>query len=173
MIDQPDPNFGASHAVARYQSAIVEGGPWELCSDAEFRGGCRVFVPGRYADLGGFTGRLSSVRPSYDQRGEMPRDGMRGRSVATLYSGPNLTGRAFALGGEGSDNLDGQFNDRASSLRVDRGYWIFCSDAAFGGQCRTFGPGEYRELPPELDHRISSGRRISMDYPYSGNPNWR
>ena len=65
------------------------------------------------------------------------------------------------------------FNDRASSLRVDRGYWIFCSDADFRGECRTFGPGEYPVLPPELDNRISSGRRISNDFPYSQNPNWR
>ncbi len=173
MIDQPDPNFGASHAVERYQSAIVEGGPWELCADSDFRGGCRVFAPGRYADLGDFAGRLSSARPSYARRGDMPRDEMRDRASATLYSGPDLTGRAFALGGKGSSNLEGKFNDRASSLRVDRGYWIFCSDADFGGECRTFGPGEYRELAPELDHRISSGRMISPYYPYAGNPNWR
>ena len=120
MIDQPDPNFGRSHASDRAQSAIVEGGAWELCGDADFRGGCQILVPGRYPELGGLGGRISSARPSYDQRGEMPRDGMRGGASATLYSGRNLTGRAFALGGAGTDNLDGTFNDRASSLRVDQ-----------------------------------------------------
>ena len=85
----------------------------------------------------------------------------------------HLTGRAFALGGDGAGNLDGLFNGRASSLLVDRGYWIFCSDANFGGECRTFGPGEYPVLPRELDNRISSGRRISNAYPYTDNPNWR
>ena len=92
---------------------------------------------------------------------------MRGRGSATLFSGPNLSGRAFPLGGEGASNLDGLFNDRASSLRVERGYWIFCSDANFRGECLTFGPGEYPNLPSQLDNRISSGRRISNDYPYS------
>lgn len=96
MVDQPDPNFGSSHAIDRYQSAIVEGGAWELCGDPNFRGGCRTFVPGRYAELGGLSGRISSVRPSYDQRGEMSRDEIRGRASATLFSGPNLTGRAFS-----------------------------------------------------------------------------
>jgi hypothetical protein len=39
------------------------------------------------------------------------------------------------------------FNDRASSLRIESGYWMFCTDANFHGECRTFGPGEYPELP--------------------------
>jgi hypothetical protein len=172
MIDQPDPNFAGSHAVDRYQSAIVEGGAWELCGDADFHGGCRIFVPGRYAELGGLSGRISSARPSYDQRGEMPRDGMRGRASATLFSGPNLTGRALRLSGEGQDNLYDRFNDRASSLRVDRGYWIFCSDADFRGDCRTFGPGDYASLPG-LNNGIASGRRISNEYPYDGRPDWQ
>lgn len=173
MIDQSDPNFGRPHARERQHSAIVEGGAWEICADSDFRGNCRVFVPGRYPELGGLGGHINSVRPSYDRRGEMPRDGVRRGASATLYSGPHLTGRALALGGDGAGNLDGVFNDRASSLRVDRGYWIFCSDANMRGECRTFGPGEYAQLSPELDNRISSGRRISNDYPYTDNPSWR
>ncbi len=172
MIDQPDPNFASSHAVERYQSAIVEGGAWELCVDADFRGGCRIFVPGRYAELGGLSGRISSVRPSYDQRGEMPRDGIRGRASATLFSGPNLTGREFRLSSEGQDDLYDKFTERASSLRVDRGYWIFCSDANFRGECRTFGPGDYASLPG-LYNGIASGRRISNEYPYGEMPDWQ
>ena len=45
-------------------------------------------------------------------------------------------------------NLDRtSFNDRAASLRVYSGYWIFCSDSEFRGDCRTFGPGDYASLP--------------------------
>jgi len=172
MIDQPDPNFGGSHAVDRYQSAIVEGGAWELCGDAYARGGCRILVPGRYPELSGLSGHISSARPFYDQRGEMRRDGMRDRGSATLFSGPNLTGRAFRLNGEDQGNLYDLFNDRASSLRVERGYWIFCSDVDFGGECRTFGPGDYPYLA-SLNNVISSGRRISSDYPYSDRPDWQ
>ncbi len=171
-INQPVANFAGSRFNDRAQSAIVEGGAWEICVDAEFRGDCRIFAPGRYQNLGGIGGRVSSARPSLEPRGEA-RDRMRGGASATLFSGTNLTGRAFPVGGEGASNLDGMFNDRASSLRVDRGYWIFCSDANFRGACRTFGPGEYAVLPPELDNRISSGRRISNEYPYSRAPIWR
>jgi Beta/Gamma crystallin len=173
-INQPVGNFAGSRYNDRARSAIVEGGPWEICTDAEFRGDCRIFVPGRYPDLGGLGGRVSSARPSYEPRGGPPGRMRGGRGAsATLFSGPNMTGRAFPIGSDGTSNLDGMFNDRASSLRVDSGYWIFCSDANFRGECRTFGPGEYPVLPPELNDRVSSGRRISNDYPYNQNPNWR
>jgi len=70
-------------------------------------------------------------------------------------------------------NLDPTgFNDRASSLRVESGYWIFCSDSEFRGDCRTFGPGDYASLPG-MNNVISSGRQISNEYPYGEKPNWQ
>ena len=30
------------------------------------------------------------------------------------------------------------------SLRVERGYWIFCSEPQFRGECRTFGAWRLR-----------------------------
>jgi hypothetical protein len=64
------------------------------------------------------------------------------------------------------------FNDRAASMRIERGYWTFCSDPRFGGDCRTFGPGDYARLPNELDRNISSARPANEVYggtvpPYS------
>ena len=49
---------------------------------------------------------------------------------------------------------------------------MFCSDANFEGECRTFGPGDYPQLG-WLSNRISLGRRISNDYPYNAPPQWR
>ena len=171
-VEQPFTDFLAARFSEHAKSAIVEGMPWELCADVGFRGGCQVLLPGRYPTLENFGGRVSSARPLPDRRVDTrPTRPVRGGAI--LFSGPNLSGRPFVLGGEGESNLDGLFNDRASSLRVERGYWIFCSDAAFRGACRTFGPGDYASLPPELDGRISSGRRISNDYPYSQGPTWR
>jgi hypothetical protein len=57
-------------------------------------------------------------------------------------------------------------------MRVERGYWMFCTDANFLGECRTFGPGDYPTLQ-WFTNRISSGRRISNDYPYNALPQWR
>jgi hypothetical protein len=161
------------------RSMIVYDGSWELCGDADFNGNCQTYGPGRYSDLGRLDGRVSSLRrargggPGGGGSGSGGWQGGGGRGErAVLYQGPNLSGRTFVverympnLGGTG-------FNDRAQSLRVERGYWVFCSDADFRGECRTFGPGDYPRLPSGLNNRISSGRKISDDYPYRGNPDW-
>lgn len=180
--DRTVENFSTIGFNDRARSVIVEGGSWEVCADSGFNGACTVLAPGRYPTLGSMGSQISSARmagngPRYEQRGdqrnERAQENHRGRASATLFSGPNMAGRAITLGGDGTSNLDGQFNDRASSIRVERGYWIFCSEAQFRGECRTFGPGDYASLPAGLDNRISSGRMISNNYPYSGNPNWR
>lgn len=179
-IDQTVSNFERTGFNDRARSAVVNGGQWEICVDAEFSGACQVLGPGRYPDLGGFAGRVSSARPvanaNMQGRGERRdhRSRQGGGAHATLYEGRNLSGHSFDLGGGTMSNLDVTgFNDRASSLRVDSGYWVFCSDANFGGECRTFGPGSYATLPAGLNNMISSGRRISDDYPYSQSPNWQ
>ena len=70
-------------------------------------------------------------------------------------------------------NLNGPgFNNRASSLRFESGYGLFCSDSGFGGECRSFGPGEYGTLPAALNNAVTSGRRISNAYTYDQNPDW-
>jgi len=176
--DQPVPNFGRSGFNDRFNSAVVHDGRWEICVDVEFRGGCGVLGPGAYPNLGAYAGRISSVRPIEGRHSDNRPDNRaddRGRNRearATLYEGPNLSGRSFALNDAVSNMGRTGFNDRASSLRVDRGYWIFCSDSEFRGECRTFGPGEYASLPG-LNNVISSGRRISNDYPYTDRPNWQ
>lgn len=171
-LEQSAPDFQAARLSDQPGSAIVEGTSWEFCVDVGFRNGCQVLSPGRYPTLANFGGRISSARP-LTEPAVQSRPVRPIRAGAVLFSGPSLTGRAFPLGGEGESNLDGLFNDRAVSLRVERGYWLFCSDAGFRGTCRTFGPGDYATLPYELEGRISSGRRISNDYPYSQSPTWR
>jgi len=37
-------------------SLVVREGTWELCTGLHFEGNCRVFEPGRYANLGRFDG---------------------------------------------------------------------------------------------------------------------
>jgi hypothetical protein len=170
-VDGTVPNFAERGYNDRGLSAVVEGTAVEVCIDAHFSGGCTILQPGRYPTLGNMSNQISSVRPVRVEpvAGDRARGG-RG-AQATLYGGPNFTGRAIPLDREGASDLY-NFNERASSLRVDRGYWIFCSEPQFRGECRTFGPGDYAQLPPGLDNRISSGRRISNNYPYAQNPNW-
>jgi hypothetical protein len=168
----------------RTQSAIVRDGVWEVCRDAYFNGGCIQLQPGRYVRMdGNFVRNISSVRelgsPRYIGANPVPYAvpaapvNTEAFGQAMLYEGHDFQGRSFPLSRDVVRNLDRTgFNDRAGSLRIVSGYWVFCSDANFEGECRTFGPGEYPNLPRELDHRISSGRLISNAYPYAGAPQW-
>lgn len=161
-------NFDGSGFNDRAQSMIVQEGTWELCVDASFGGYCQSFGPGRYPNLGPLTGQLSSIRPAGVRGG----GGWGGGSRAILYEGANFSGRTFVIDNQVLANLDGTgFNDRVSSVRVEGGYWVFCSDANFNGECQTFGPGDYAYLGP-LNNRISSGRRVHGSYPYNQSPNW-
>jgi len=178
-LDNDAANFEPLGINDRAASAIVYEGTWQLCQHADFNGACITLAPGRHPDLGRMAGQASSARMvaggdvGAAGGGAGGGGGPRGRSLAILFEGPNLTGRSFAMNAEVAANLGSTgFNDRASSVRVEGGYWIFCSDANFQGECRTFGPGDYPTLPWDLNNRISSGRRISGHYPYSGNPNW-
>jgi hypothetical protein len=177
------PDLDRTQFNDRAQSIVVRDGVWEVCTDARFSGQCVRLQPGEYPNLqGGLNDRISSARevaqytpppqpgygpPSY---GPPPAGGP---ARAVLYEGEGFRGRSFELQRDVVRNLDRtNFNDRAASLRVVSGYWIFCSDANFEGDCRTFGPGEYPDLPGNLNRRISSGRRIADQYPYGGAPNW-
>ncbi len=181
----------------RADSIAVRDGVWEVCSDAYFNGQCVQLQPGEYPNLRGSLDRsISSARevgqaayapqapvyggqqaPVYGGQqapvygGPVARGG--GEPRAILYSGHGMSGRTFEIDRDVVRNLERVgFNDRASSLTVLNGYWIFCSDANFEGDCRTFGPGDYPNLPGGLDRKISSGRRIADRYPYEGRPNW-
>jgi len=172
--DRPVTNLARSGFNDRINSAVVHDGRWEICVDADFSGGCSILAPGSYPSLGQYAGRISSMRPvddAYYGRRYGNRGGY-GDARATLYEGPNLSGRAFPIVDRMQNLGSTGFNDRASSLRVESGYWIFCSDADFRGDCRTFGPGDYANLPG-LNNMISSGRQISDQYPYSSRPEWR
>jgi len=174
------------------RSAIVRDGVWEVCRDANFNGGCIQLPPGRYQRMdGNFVRNISSARQidartyggansgappapySAPNAGTGYQGGGGSFPQAILYEGHDFQGRQFPMTRDVMSNLDRTgFNDKAGSLRVSSGYWVFCSDANFQGECQTFGPGEYPNLHRELDRRISSGRLISNAYPYSGPPQW-
>jgi hypothetical protein len=159
----------------RTVSAIVQGGVWRLCEDSYGRSDCVELPPGQYRDLGSKNRRISSAAIVSRGGGAVPPPPPppAARSRAILYEGQNFSGRSFPIDREVVPNLGRTgFNDRASSIRIEGGYWLFCSDADFRGTCRTFGPGEYASLPWDVSNKISSGRRIHESYPYGAPPNW-
>jgi hypothetical protein len=135
-------------------SAQVIEGNWQLCSDAGYRGTCRIFAPGRYDDLGrGLRGRVSSAR-LVDEDGEGPREG-----DVELFSSGGFAGQRLVLRDDARDLSEVGFNDRADALIVHRGQWEFCKHADFGGRCMTYGPGRYERLGA-MGNMISSVRRV-------------
>ena len=171
-VDKPIQNFDRTGFNDRARSAVVHEGQWEICVDADYGGSCSVLAPGAYPELGAYSARISSMRPVDGRTANIRPNSRNQEARATLFEGPNLSGRAYALNGSMENFGRTGFNDRASSLRVESGYWIFCSDAEFRGECRTFGPGDYASLAG-LNNMISSGRSISSEYPYSDKPDWQ
>ena len=154
------PGYSGADAV------IVYGGTWRLCSREYYRGECFDFVPGRYENLGALTGRVWSaelVAVTGAPVAAPPPPAGAGRVV--LYEYPNFRGQSFAINWTELPNLNRMgFSDRAASMRIEEGYWMFCTDAQFRGDCRTLGPGEYARLPGDVDRRIASVRRVNEVY---------
>jgi len=147
--------------------------PWEVCSDANFRGNCQVIdrdVPDLRRYGLGFA--VSSLRPIDGPGGGYPPyppapppwggGGGGGYRPSTLmmYPSVNFQGPAFETRNEYS-NLPRQFNDKAHSLRiVGGGAWEVCVDSNFRGRCQVFD----RDAPDlhrfGLAEAISSVRQV-------------
>lgn len=171
-LDKSADNFAEFNFNDRASSVIVHGGTWVLCTDAGFRGTCRTYAPGRYADLGpGMNRLISSARLDRGPQEAAPVHGggwqsppaTTNPSSVILYGDEGLRGRSMALSGNVVDLGQTGFNDVAASLVIQSGYWEFCSDANFRGQCRVLGPGQYRRLDPALVRSISSVRFASRE----------
>jgi uncharacterized protein YcfJ len=89
----------------------------------------------------------------------------------TLYSQPELRGQPYTVNGT-IPNLDGSgYNDRASSVVVQRGRWEVCEHANFSGRCVTLQPGQYPNLGAMgLNDRVSSVRRAGRRPQYVAAP---
>ncbi|MCR5878938.1 beta/gamma crystallin family protein [Phenylobacterium sp. J367] len=99
-----------------------------------------------------------------------PRGG-RGPS-ATLYEGPNFTGRSVTIVGDVSNLGSYNFNDKARSVRLE-GRWRLCEHSNFEGRC-VEQAGEIPELNTlALAERITSLEPIGGGgRPGGGRPDW-
>jgi uncharacterized protein YcfJ len=79
----------------------------------------------------------------------------------TFYEGEGLRGRAYTANGDVRDLSRNGYNDRASSVVVERGQWEVCEDSNFGGRCMVLRRGSYDSLRGMgLNDRISSVRAV-------------
>jgi len=87
----------------------------------------------------------------------------------TFYENEGFRGRVFSTGGPVTNFSSYGFNDRASSVVVERGRWEVCEDARYEGRCVILVKGSYDSLRSAgMENRISSvraaGKRGSDDY---------
>ena len=159
----------------RASSMVVRSGRWEVCIDSEFRNECRVFEPGEYPNLDRFANAISSAREigggrgrdddRGDGRGEGRGRGRGGEQQASvlLFDSTDLRGRSLALNGDTANLASQGFNDRVQSMVIQSGNWEFCVHYNFGGECRVFGPGEYRTLDRSFNRSITSARLVGQE----------
>jgi hypothetical protein len=85
-------------------------------------------------------------------------------SRIVLYEFPNYGGASVVIDGARANDLDwanfGNSRNRATSMRIESGTWMVCSEIAFRGDCRVLGPGEYPQLPAPLAAGISSASQV-------------
>jgi hypothetical protein len=161
----------------RAASLYVLDGTWELCTDAWFRGSCRIYGPGRYRNLGDQARRVSSGRivgqaPAMGHAmrpGEGRWQGV-GRGDVSVFDAREFRGFLTTLSEAVRDFERLGINDRVASIIVNRGLWEFCTHAAFRGDCHVYGPGEYRSLPSGRDDAYSSARPVETANPVARNP---
>jgi uncharacterized protein YcfJ len=87
---------------------------------------------------------------------------MQAAAQITFYEGEGFRGRAFTADKQVWNFERYGFNDRASSVVVDRGRWEVCEDVGFKGRCTVLRRGSYDSLRGlGLDNRISSVRKVA------------
>lgn len=80
----------------------------------------------------------------------------------TFYEGENFRGRAFTSERQLTDFRRSGFNDRASSVVIERGTWEVCEDPDFRGTCVLLREGSYDSLRRMgVNNRLSSARKVT------------
>jgi hypothetical protein len=79
----------------------------------------------------------------------------------TFYEGEGFRGRTFTASRQVENFQRHGFNDRASSVMVERGRWEVCEDQRFQGRCTVLRRGNYESLGSMgMNDRISSMRPV-------------
>ncbi len=89
----------------------------------------------------------------------------------TFYEREDFKGRSFNTEQQIENFKKIGFNDRASSVVVDRDWWQVCEDARFEGRCVFLRPGKYASLGDMgLNNSVSSVRLMSHIQNGNGHP---
>jgi len=150
------PNFNVIRFNDRARSVEVRGGVWFLCEHANYGGRCD-YVDRTVRNLGelNLSGNISSARLAPNDKGPRAYD-------IVFFSEGNLRGQ-FAGFDQGEASLDiARFNDKASSIMINRGTWLVCEHADYRGQCELLDASVSDLRPLGLNNKISSFRRYDV-----------
>ena len=125
-------------------SAMVSGGVWRLCDNERGRGTCTDFQPGQYDSLGALSGKVRSAYLVTQVQERVATVAAIPPGRAIVYEFPNYGGAGQVIEyGRAPDMAWTNFRNPASSLRIESGTWLVCSDIGYQGECRVLEPGEY------------------------------
>ena len=80
----------------------------------------------------------------------------------TFYQGEGFRGRAFTADQQVVNFSRSGFNDRSSSIVIERGRWEVCEDSNFRGRCVVLRRGSYDSLQRlGMENVISSARPLN------------
>ena len=89
-----------------------------------------------------------------------------GSADLVLYTDGDFQGRPLNVVIDMKQLGSLNFNDRASSVVVEKGAWILCTEEDFSGNCVTLEPGRYSSLKElGLEDTITSVRRRDATSP--------
>ncbi len=141
-------------------ATLVSGGVWRLCDSDRGRGTCTDFLPGQYDSLGALNGRVRSaylVTPVQERVATVAAVPP-GRAV--VYEFPNFGGAAQVIEYGRAPDMDWtNFRNPASSVRIESGSWLVCTDIGYQGECRVLEPGEYPYMTG-FGRGIASARQV-------------
>ena len=85
---------------------------------------------------------------------------MGGAADLVLYAEGGFQGRPVNVVIDMRQLASLNFNDRASSVVIEKDTWVLCSDEDFAGTCVTLEPGRYSSLKEMgLEDTVTSVRR--------------
>ena len=97
---------------------------------------------------GGYGGGYGGGRPGGGYRGDV-----------LMFEDAGYQGRVYEVIGDMPDLGMVKFNDRASSIKIQRGKWEICEHANYQGRCSRLDADQH-VLPREWNDAISSIRRV-------------
>ena len=86
------------------------------------------------------------------------------QAQVTFYERPGFDGQSFTTERPVQDFVRYGFNDRASSVEVQKDRWEVCENSRFRGRCVVLRPGHYASLGAmALNNSISSARVLARN----------